>query len=380
MSPPSRAFSLVAAWGALAVACGARTGLELDDVAASTSDAGRTRHPDEGGDAADAARGADGADGSGDAAPRCVAREIPIQLDAPNLYFVLDHSTSMVAMSKWANVRQVVAQLMTQVGPGARFGAAMYPGVGGRNSCTAGVEVMSLRQGDAAGTAASAFLAATGAPPDGATPTAATLEALAPALATLPGSTFVVLATDGGPNCNAALSCAVEECTPNVDSVPGCQPGGPPNCCDPSSVNGLGCLDGASAAQAAADLKGAGVPTFVLGIPGSAPYADVLDAIAVAGGTARPDEPRYYRVDSADTAALSAALDPIAERAGAGCAFALPSIPTDRGSLGVSVSGSPSAGAGPDGWSLSGTTLTLLGATCKAARDAGAASVRVVGC
>src|SRR6185369_9103602 len=59
-------------------------------------------------------------------------------------------------------------------------------------------------------------------PPEGGTPTAA---ALARALAyyttgagkTLKGEKYVLLATDGGPNCNADLTCAAATCTVNLD-------------------------------------------------------------------------------------------------------------------------------------------------------------------
>jgi hypothetical protein len=171
-----------------------------------------------------------------------------------------------------------------------------------------------------------------------------------------------------------SLSCTVDQCTSNIDGVPGCPLGGPPNCCALVGGNNS-CLDDAAAVRAVSDLAAAGVQTFVMGIPGSAPYGPVLDAMATAGGTARPVEPYYYQVDTADAASLSAALAQIAARTGAGCAFTLASPPADAGAARVVVQGAGVTRSSPDGWSLDGMTLTLLGASCAAVRAAGAPSV-----
>jgi len=355
----SRTLSTLALGGTTLLACGARTGLDVGQF---------QRGPGTGtADQSDAAGEADSA--------ACTGSEIAVELNAPNLYFVLDHSTSMNLDSKWTNVRQVVSQLITQIGAGARFGATMFPGADGMDSCAPGTEVVPLQQGDAQGNLANTFLMVTAATPNGGTPTAATLEALVPKLSGLLGGTFVILATDGGPNCNAALSCAVDQCTSNIDGAPGCPAGGPPNCCDPPNLNGLGCLDGARAEKAASDLAAVGVETFVMGIPGSAPYGPVLDGIAMAGGTARSAEPYYYSVDTSDVTALSGALAQIAEKTGAGCAFTLATPPLNAAGAQVTVGSTSVAPAGPDGWSLAGTTLTLLGSSCAAVRAAGAPSL-----
>jgi hypothetical protein len=378
MTFASRALSTVALSGTTILACGARTGLDVDPGPRVGELAGDAANEAE--EARDAADALDTAD-SADAPDTCEGRQIALQLNAPNLYFALDHSGSMQLDSKWTNVRQVVSQLITQIGAGARFGATMFPGVSEADSCVAGVEVMPLQQGDAQGTLANAFLAATAANPNGGTPTAATLGMLMPKLSGLSGGTFVILATDGGPNCNSGLACNVAQCTSNIDGVPGCVGGGAVNCCDPPAVNGLGCLDEANAVKATSNLAAAGVQTFVMGIPGSAPYGPVLDAIATAGGTARPVEPLYYQVGTSDVAALSGALAQIAARTGAGCAFTLATLPAHADQAQVSVNGAPVARSGPDGWSLNGKALTLSGASCTAVRAAGAPSAQLVdGC
>jgi len=344
--------------GATAAACGARTGLP------SPADLG-----------------ADGGSGPGSGPPSCTGTEIPLELNVPDLYFVLDASGSMQEESKWTNVTAVVGALIAQLGPRARFGAAVFPEPLA-NECATGVEVMSLRLGDTAGAVASAFVNATTLTPVGGTPTAATLEALAPELEGFTHETFVILATDGGPNCDDALACGVDQCTSNIDGVPNCPVGGPANCCDPvSGAGGIGCLDGPRAVAAVAALAAGHVQTFVLGIPGSAPYASVLDELATAGGTARPNEPLYYRVDSADTTALGGALGEIAARATASCDFVLTRLPKDPGQVNVYVAGALVPQSGPDGWSLKGKQLALDGATCAAIQNGTALGVRVVeGC
>jgi hypothetical protein len=356
MTRVSRAVWTAALVGATAAACGARTGLP------SPADLG------------------DGGVGPG-SGPSCQGTEIPLEVNAPNIYFVLDASGSMQESSKWTNVQTVVAALIAQLGTRARFGAAVFPEPLA-NECATGVEVMPLRLGDSAGATSNAFIAATSLTPVGGTPTATTLEALAPKLEGFPEATFAILATDGGPNCDDALTCGVDQCTSNMDGVQGCPTGGPPNCCDPTNgAGGIGCLDGARATHAVAALAAGGVQTFVLGIPGSAPYAAVLDDMATAGGTARGSEPLYYRVDSADTTALGGALGQIAARVTASCAFILTHPPKDPGQVNVYVGGALVPQSGADGWSLQGNKVTLEGTTCASLQGGTALSVRVVeGC
>jgi len=331
------------------VACGARTGLL---VPLDTADGGLT-------------------------GPACAGTAIPLDTNTPNLYFVLDGSTSMQEESKWPNVRSAVATLITDLGPRAAFGAAVFP-TQGADACTTGTEVMPVQPGDSQGVTAGVFLAATSVTPKGGTPTAATLQGLLPELSAFPQLTFAILATDGGPNCDAALSCSVDDCTSNMDGAPGCPVDGPTNCCDPTTgIGGLGCLDGAQTTQAVTALRAAGVETFVMGIPGSAPYAAVLDDLAIAGGGARATEPYYYRVDTSDTGALGEALAQIAAQATASCTFTLTRTPTDPDQVNVYVDGVVVPQGGANGWSLRGTKITLDGSTCEAIETSDASSVRV---
>jgi hypothetical protein len=307
--------------------------------------------------------------------------------DVPNLYFVLDRSGSMGDSDKWNTVRIVVSHVMKSLGPRASFGIAIFPNPSDPNPCAPGVQVMSVRQGDApAGTqgpATSTMLAVTSATPIGGTPTAATLSALLPTLASLQGRTFVILATDGGPNCDPSAVCGAPACIDNIENLPNCPPAGP-SCCDPST-NGpyapLDCLDTQPTIDAVAKIKAAGIPTYVIGVPGSAPYASLLDSLATAGGVARASEPLYYRVDTTDESALDAALAQIAAKITASCTLTLAQPPPDPTHVNVYFDNQAVPADPVNGWTLSGATVTLVGPACQEVTSGSVLNVRVVaGC
>jgi hypothetical protein len=136
-----------------------------------------------------------------------------------------------------------------------------------------------------------------GAVPIGGTPTSSTLARLIPTLGALRGRTVVILATDGGPNCNSAAVCDESKCIPNIEGVPGCGPG--VNCCSPALGGPGSCLDDLATIGAVAELARRGIKTYVVGIPGTAPYATLLTELARTGGTSRPagSGAGYYDVD-----------------------------------------------------------------------------------
>jgi hypothetical protein len=204
--------------------------------------------------------------------------------------------------------------------------------------------------------------------PRGGTPTAATFRALAPKLRNFPGVTYVILATDGGPNCDGSLPpCSVDQCTSNIDGVRNasgvqiCFSDAGANCCD---RNPGGCLDETAAAKAVSDLLAFGVQTYVMGIPGSLPYGAVLDQLAIAGGTARQGEPRYYAVGTADTGALGSALEEIAKQVMKSCTILLGRTPADPNKVNVYVDGTLVPSDGANGWSIHGSTVVLSGGLC----------------
>ena len=129
------------------------------------------------------------------------------------------------------------------------------------------------------------------------------------------------------------------------------------------------------------ELHAAGIDTYVVGVPGSGPYAAVLDALAKAGNTARPAEPFYFRVDTADEAALLAALSQIAAKIIATCTLPLGGVPADPNLVNVYIDEQPVAKDATNGWTLDGATVTLVGTTCAGVLSGSALDVRVIeGC
>jgi len=325
----------------------------------------------------------------------CACVDQPLVVDPPNIYFVLDRSGSMNDFNKWQTVRTVIGQLVTQLGPRATFGVTVFPDPS-TNGCTPGVEVFAPRQGDpqvagALGPTATALVTTLGGiPANGGTPTAATFTSIAPHLRSLSGKTYVIFATDGGPNCNPDATCDADQCQPNMETIAGCPAGGPPNCCAPGATatgGPLSCEDTTPAVAAVQALAASGIPVYVVGVPESEPYADVLAQLAEAGGTARdPDggdagDSQYYAVTGTDTADLEAALSAIAAKITGTCTFDLGTMPADPSLVNVFFDDGPIAQAGPDGWTLTGPTVTVLGASCRQILSGAVLDVRVVaGC
>ncbi|MGH7285149.1 MAG: vWA domain-containing protein [Polyangiaceae bacterium] len=314
----------------------------------------------------------------------CGCLEISLLTDQPNLYFVLDRSGSMLDSNKWQTTRQVVADVVEQIGPRAKFGVAVFPDPASA-SCSAGKQVMPMRVGDSpAGTAGPTthlVIATTNVSAEGGTPTAATLTALQPSLQALGGRTFVILATDGGPNCDLAASCDATGCIPNIEDGEGCPPGGPPNCCTGSAGAELNCLDGTATLDAVTALKAANIPVYVIGIPGSAPYANLLDQMATAGGTARASEPLYYSVDTTDSTALEDALAQVAAKITATCTFPLSPAPPDPTLLNIYFDNVVVPKDPENGWSYDGSTVTLTGTACNEVLSGKVLNLRVIaGC
>jgi hypothetical protein len=218
--------------------------------------------------------------------------------------------------------------------------------------------------------------------PGGGTPTAQALRGALNYFTTgaggaLQGQKFVLLATDGGPNCNDSFTqgCAADVCTNNIDGKPvGCDANF--NCCD--TANGgqpIGCLDTNAAVAAVADLAAANIPTIVLGIPGTESYTAVMDQMADAGGMPDPHggDHRYYAANAANGVdGLTAKIAEITVQLVQKCELQLDEIPPDPDRVAVALDCTlitRSAGdAGTGDWTLDTTTtpptVRLLGDTC----------------
>jgi len=313
----------------------------------------------------------------------CDCVDVPLFADAPNMYFVLDRSGSMAEENKWGRVRVVMAAILRGLGPRANYGATVFPGYE-QDSCAMPREILPISPGDPPGIdgpTTSTLLTATQEPPYGGTPTAEALRFVLPKLRAAKGKTFVILATDGGPNCNRPLRCGYDQCMPNIEDTPGCPALGPKNCCEPPDGFVEACLDSAATVAAVSALKAAGFPVYVVGIPGSAAYGQLLDELAINGGTALPGSPKYYRVDTSSEAAILGALKKVAAKIVATCEFALKETPAAPDRVNVYLDEQILPKDPVNGWKIDGPNVTLLGSACDRVLAGDVLAVRIIaGC
>ena len=320
--------------------------------------------------------------GTADDGSQCDCVDVALYTDPPTMYFVLDRSGSMGLDDNWNKVRVVVAQIMRTIGPRANFGATMFPAASATDACVAGKEVLRISPGDppssgSDGPTTRALLAATNSPPSGGTPTAATLEAVKSRVNGGGGKRYVILATDGAPNCNVRTSCSADQCQDNIDSYGTCTPTGP-NCC---ADNPGDCNDESSTVAQIAALRSLGAPTFVIGLPGAQRYSQTLDSMAVAGGNALGASPRYYAVTSSSQDAMFAALKQVAAKITGTCVFDLTAVPANTALVNVYIDEVVLPYEPVNGWTIDGTTVTLQGSTCAKVLAGDALDVRIIaGC
>jgi hypothetical protein len=330
----------------------------------------------------------------------CGDQSIPAVANPPNLSFIIDHSASMgdelagSGLSKYENARIALSHVLKAVGHRVNYGAAIFPGLDGVTGCEAGDQLMKIAPGDPpsyarddkTGPRLRDLLARlTIADVEGGTPVAATLGAMQPVLTELSGETFVVLITDGAPNCNRQLDCGPSGCIPNIEglSLGGMACNDSYNCCAPSAqlpTANLSCVDDDASIAAVAALGDAGISTFVVGMPGSEPYVALLNAMAEAGGTAREGALKYYLVE--DTAELEASLKSIAASVAITCEIALDYEPPDPDYVNVYFDGVLLEYDPSDGWEWAESGHVLIrGEACDQLSGGDVLEVQVVaGC
>jgi hypothetical protein len=300
--------------------------------------------------------------------------------NAPLLYFVLDASGSMSAQagggkSRFLRVREGARDVTSRLGSLVRVGAAVYPLEASESEpCGSSDEVLEPRPGG--NTAATKLFAATDVATFGGTPTAAALASVRARLGSVAGQRVVLLATDGGPNCNFDTSCTADQCIPNIE---GSCPSDVENCCvDPGTPGN--CLDRAATLKAVSELAADGITVYVIGIPGSELYGTLLDQMAIVGGGAQQDAAtRYYRIDD-----LGSLGDIFAEIGAAlvSCTFDLADPPEGLGLTNVYFDEVVVLQDAANGWVwVDGDTIELVGAACEQLRSGSVSRVQIVsGC
>ncbi len=318
-----------------------------------------------------------------DAGGLCGNEIHPVLSQPTNVYFIFDISGSMSTPvpggTRFSLVQSAAATLVDTLRYVITPGAAAFPlQTSAAEPCHIGGEVYPPFYDDPVGF----DMATLGLSPSGGTPTAATLTALQPRLAGLAGKTIAVLATDGGPNCNASAACTAATCTENIE---GCDPGDTccamgTNCCAPSGPAGpLNCVDEAATVAAVAALAAAGVEVYVIGIPGSQFYSGVLSQMAFAGGAAQAASPFYYDVQ--DLTTLGAVLLSIAGSS-VSCDITIADPPATPGDTNVYLDQQLVLSDPVNGWTWTAAdVVTLHGTACQELRSGQVAQVQVVsGC
>lgn len=195
--------------------------------------------------------------------------------------------------SKWSSAQSVVPAIAAQYNHRFRFGAMMFPEATTQFNCSTGTVTAQVSENDTA--IAATYSSSTF---GGGTSTAASLNQAKSYLLGLRLTTraYVLLITDGLPNCNETLN--VNTCSFTT-----------PNC--PNNSCGLGakdCLDDQNTIAAAAALKAANILTYVVGFDSTLTSGNnlwVLNAVAAAGGTTEA-------YTASNRAQLEAALNAIA--------------------------------------------------------------------
>lgn len=283
----------------------------------------------------------------------------PDALAVANFMLLVDRSNSMNTDGRWSTMVSAVRNVTTSLGDRVNFGLMLFPGAEaddvlfGDLCATGDVRV-------AAGeSTASAISTALNTVPAGGTPTALSLYAARDALnASHPGgNNYVLLATDGGPGCNSSFNASTCECIPGATC----------------GLNNANCLDRERTLQAVRDLFTAGVRTFVVGIPGTSGVSDLLDQMAVAGGT--DNAGRHYAVTDA-----TQLVETLRTTTGSTvpCDYEFPEIPEDVDNIIVTIDGVeiPRDTSGTNGWNIARETfLQFYGSACGTLRDGNAHAV-----
>jgi hypothetical protein len=223
--------------------------------------------------------------------------------------------------------------------------------------------------------------------PSGATPTARALARAHDYLtigagAAVEGNKYVLLATDGGPNCNETLGCDVSTCTLSLDPSEGCQ-NSDPDCC--ASTPG-GCLDDQATAEQIARLASSGIGTIVIGVPDNELYTNTLEQLALSSSLQREGDTPYYDLSvEGESEALSDLFRPITN---VDCSCAVPSeqLPTNPAAVQVAIDCSVIPPGEPDGegdrWFFNNaedpTAIVLGGSLCDRVCDYGVERIDVI--
>lgn len=305
-----------------------------------------------------------------DALKGCNPQTFTLEQAPPaEIYLTLDRSGSMseqgssASVTKWKELQDAVGFVLQQFETSIHFGLLTFPA---DSTCkTAGPQV---KIGPNSRAAVLNHLGQ--ATPAGGTPTAAALNNAAQSLKDVgtTGSTkYIILATDGGPNCNYLLS-AAPACSCTQAAAAHCCTNHPDAC-----YAGHTCLDDTHTLQVIQGLyQKDKITTFVIGLEGSVEYKTLLDTMAQAGGAPQTGGTTSYYPASSKTE-IQSALKAIAVSV-ISCEIDLQKKPDYPDKVLVYLDGKlvPRDTAKQNGWDYPDSTLTkikLYGSYCSTLQD-----------
>jgi len=302
----------------------------------------------------------------------CAMMQQPLAKEPPDILIIQDASGSMNnditdtscgnngcgMTSKWAQMTPAINMVVSQTQGTVNWGLKFFADQDATCGVTNGVAVpIAPNNANAIATAIMGRTSANGGISNGSrTPTRLAENAGAAYLRGLNDQNprFILLATDGLPNC---------------------APGNSDTAAD----------DSAGAVMAVANAEAMGIPTFVVGVAttGMGTADTTLSSMANAGGYPRAGSPSYYNVSS--TAEFVNVLMTLVGVA-ASCTFTVPDPPnsdTDRAHIGVLVNGTelPRDTNQANGWDYTTSGMTaveVFGPQCDAIKNGTATSVEIV--
>lgn len=359
-------FLAVAAPLAL-IACGSKTGLLVDDGTLATSDGGFTLPGD---DSGTTTTNVPCKDGTFTLAP--AQAEVVFLIDrSGSMAFGIDGKPATgLNPSRWNQLADALSPVLASIENSVQMGAKFFPDPGdpNDNSPEAACAVQSsLDVPPGLGNAFAISNIFQQTRPGGGTPTAAAVAAGASILTstdTRAVTRFMVLATDGAPNCapdgknfRTCVCTAVQQ----------------DQCAMDPQTGAYSCLDAANTVKAIADaLANQKVPTFVIGIGEQErpEFTAALDQMAVAGGRPRDTAPHYYKVLAQQdlTDAFAQIQSSITQ-----CTFVTPSKPDNPDAIsivvnGVTIKNDPSHTNGWDYVNKNFGEIQLYGGACDLAK------------